>query len=208
MKRKIKSLLLLLAMAALLVGCTQADNEFKFMQAESEQIRQADLDYLKSCMFDVSEDYEFTDIDALTILAVSQAAIWEAEELNLAISRAEAREAMAARYQEFQAAALDEHNPNYENAKWFVEEAQKMKQQVPMTDEEYLDYTAYNYRVTEAYARIKEHFEAELPPETAADIMLKIKALQEYIKGLVEKYHDELVEPDLLPLLDAMLEAM
>ena len=115
---------------------------------------------------------------------------------------------MAARYQEFQAATLDEHNPNYENAKWFVEEAQKMKQQVPMTDEEYLDYTAYNYRATEAYARIKEHFEAELPPETAADIMLKIQALQEYIKGLVEKYHDELVEPDLLPLLDAMLEAM
>ena len=38
--------------------------------------------------------------------------------------------------------------------------------------------------------------------------MLKIQALQEYIKGLVEKYHDELVEPDLLPLLDAMLEAM
>lgn len=212
---KIWAALLALIMLAALAACAddgadvkQSENEFKFMQSESGQIRQADIDYLKRCMLENGPDDEFDDIEALTSLAVMRAVVWEAEELGLAESLDEVREKMTVRYQEFVAAAADESNPEHDMAVWIIDYAQKMKQQVPMTDDDYLDYTALNQQVTDAYTKLQERFEADLPPEVREDVWLKVEALQEYIKSLLEKYHDELVEPELLPLLDEILKNM
>lgn len=208
-----KILLFMLAVAFVLAlaGCADkeraGEEDFQFMQAESDMIRQADIDYMKRCVA-VGGETAFEDVDVLTSLAVMRAVVWEAEELGLAESWAEAREIMAERYQKLQAAAEDESNSEHDMAVWIIEYEQKMKQEVPMTDDEYLNYNAFNHQVSEAYDQLKERFEADLPPEVREDVWLKIEAWQGYVKSLLEKYHDELVEPDLLPLLDEILKNM
>ena len=76
-----------------------------------------------------------------------------------------------------------------------------------MTEEDYLDYLAFNSQVINAEIDLRDNFMADFPEEEHHKEET-YKAYNEYIKGLVEKYHDELVEDDLLSLLYKVMESL
>lgn len=209
---KILAALLALIMLAALAACgsgdtdsKQADNEFKFMQSDNGKIRQADVDCLIVRMDevnDVDSEVQSEAKDALAALAVMRAELWEAEELDLAISWAEAREWAEQYY-----AALPNSVAQSEDGQTIWDWTQGYLERTQMTEEDYLDYLAFNRQVVLAGLALQDKFMADVPSEEHHTEAI-YEAFGEYTKGLVEKYHDYLVEDDLLPLLDEVLESM
>lgn len=192
-------------MLAAFAACSAGEQaEFDFLQGE--RIRQSDIDFFQRCNLD--PEAVIGDDEALGILLMLRAMYLEAEAQGGLPDWKEARTYAEAQYQELQAAAADEDSPGYDNAKGGLDYAQRLMQEVPLSEAAYLDYMALTRQMTEAHRLLQEQFVAQLPPELLEDPFVKYGAVNDYIWELVAKYQEQLVEPDLQPLLEAYLDMM
>ncbi len=202
---KIWAALLAVCLLAALAACgdnaLMADDETKFMQGE--HIRQADIDCFIIRLDEVNDaegSYAITAEDVLPALAIMRAELWEADSLGLAMSWAEARQWAEEYY-----AGLPDSVQQSENGQSIWDWTQGYLARTQMTEEDYLDYLAFNHQVIEAEIALRDMFMEGLSEEERHKEGAE-QAFDDYIKGLLDKYRDDLVEPDLQPLLDEVIE--
>ena len=207
--QRIWTALLAILMLATFTACAadgnalRAGDDTKFMQGE--RIRQADLDCLIVRLAEVDEagkPLEIAPEDVLPVLAVMRAELLEAEEQGLALSWADSRQWAEEYY-----AGLPDSSQKAEDGQSIWDWTQDYLERTHMTEEDYLDYLAFNSQVINAEIDLRDNFMADFPEEEHLKEET-YKAYNEYIKGLVEKYHDELVEDDLLSLLYKVMESL
>lgn len=203
---KIWAALLAVCLLAALAACgdddvMRAGDDSKFMQGE--HIRQADIDNFIIRLDEVNDadsSYELAAEDVLAALAAMRVSLCEAEELGLAIPWAEARQWAEEYY-----AGLPSSVQWSEDGQSIEDWTQGYLARTQMTEEDYLDYLAFNHQVIEAEIALRDMFMEGLSEEERHKEGAE-QAFDDYIKGLLDKYRDDLVEPDLQPLLDEVIE--
>lgn len=213
-----KKIFCLLVLAIMLLGlCACGDKQtgeedFQFMQGE--RIRQADLDFCwNELVYAIGGSVERTDeaeMICLSTLAMMRTMIWEAEAQGVGLSWDDALAEARAQYEEAEAASKagqrtgDEIYQMPEYWDWL----QEHMQQVGMNPENWLCYNAILLQSDAATEALQEQFYADLTPEQLNDDLARKNAQIAYHYELVDKYKDRLVEEDLEPLLDEVLETL
>lgn len=147
-----------------------------------------------------------TEAEALTALVYQKVHVWEADSLGLLPSIEEARQQVRQNYEKMRSGAADEGGEQIQGAEVSWELIQEYLAYTGFSEEEYLEMAAEVWQGAEAMSILRERVYAELPPD--ADEMERATSAGEYGNALIEKYKDYLVEDDLLPLLDEVLESM
>jgi len=203
--RKISAALLAVILLAALAACGDdgsgvgADNNsFKYL--ENGKVVRADVDFLYKIA--IGEVDAIPETDMVYVAAMQMALMREAESQNILVSWDDAQKHAQETYQERQRIAQDENNPGYADAAYMLDYAQKIMQEAPLTEAEYLDYMTVGWQISEAFRMLRDNFTAELPAEVQADTYAYSMTLNEYWADLVAKYYDELVEDELKPILD------
>lgn len=208
-----KILLLMLLAVGLLAAFAACGQDKDAKQAENidlkfihgERICQADVDFFREAMIGLT-DANFPDNELVQQMAMLRAIVLEAESQNLAISWEDARAYAETQYQEWQTLAADKNNPESAFAKSMLDYAQELMQTMSITEDDYLDYLAYNQQASEALRTLREQFIAGLPVDEQGDVLGYSDIVYKYTSGLIEKYRTDLVEDDLLLTLDEVIE--
>ncbi len=214
--KKIFWLLICGLLALGLAGCgdnneKQAE-DFQFLQGE--RIRQADIDFCWNELANVIggnvERSDETEMLCLSTLVITRTMTWEAEAQGVGLGWEDALAEARAHYDEAEAASKAGQPTGeavYQQPEYW-DWLQEHMQQVGMSADNWLAYNAILLQSYAATDALEEQFYADLTPEQLDDALARANAQIAYQYGLAEKYKDRLVEEELQPLLDKVLETL
>ncbi len=200
---KILAALLALIMLAALAACDSGKEQLaNEVSATGRKITAAEFEEaLFSLRF---SDNNATPEQALYDLVMRRIYIWEADSLGLLPDIEEVRREVRQGYESISDSAADINSEYNYGAKIAWEVVQNYLEYMDMSEEAYLELALETSLYNAAVAVLHEQVLAELLP--AAGELEQQQAIADYDKSLVEKYRDDLVEDNLLPLLDEVLE--
>lgn len=207
--RKILAALLAVILLAAFAACADGGSAPPHNQAvlgetpaDGGKITAAEVeDWLFSLHF---ADNNATPEKALYDLVVRRINAWEAESLGLLPDIEEIRQEVRQSYESIRDGAADVNSEYNYGAEIAWEAVQNYLEYMDMSEEAYLEAAADTSMFLAAAAALHEPVLAKLPP--AAGELEQRQALADYDKALAEKYREHMVEDDLLPLLDEVLE--